>query len=125
MARQDHAAGFRAEFARLLTDFMAEHNVSAIEMARWSGVNRETIKDAAENRRIVRPETIDKIKSAIDTIGLRRRSAVDAKARPATEAMVITSNMPAYTPVIAACRSGMVVLVEGTTVEVYKIEKIR
>lgn len=125
MARQDHAAGFRADFARMLSRFMEEHGVSSIELARWSGVNRETITDAAQNKRAIRPETIDRIKSAIDTISVRRQGASDPRPRAAGDAMVITSSMPAYTPVIAACRSGMVVLVEGTTVEVYKIEKIR
>ncbi len=125
MARQGHAAGFRADFARMLSRFMEENGVSSIELARWSGVNRETITDAAQNKRAVRPETIDRIKSAIDTIQVRRQSAVDPAAKPPGDAMVITASMPAYTPVIAACRSGMVVLVDGQSVEVYKIEQVK
>jgi hypothetical protein len=125
MARQGHAAGFRADFARMLSRFMEENGVSSIELARWSGVNRETITDAAQNKRAVRPETIDRIKAAIDTISVRRQDASDPKPRAAGEAMVLSSTMPAYTAVIAACRSGMVVLVDGTSVEVYRIEKVK
>lgn len=125
MARQDRPTDFRADFARLLTGWMGDNNVSTIELARHAGINRETVKDAAENRRAIRPETAERIRIAMDEIAIRRRSVTAAEAeRPMTDALVLTSNARDYATIAKALRSGTVVLI-GADVEVWKCERVK
>lgn len=125
MPRQRPNADFRTDFSRRLSDFMREHGVSTIELARWSAVNRETIADAAENRRQVRPETIERLSRAMDEIRIRREHAVSGVAADRRgNAMVIAKSQPDYAAVLAATRAGMVVLV-GDEVEVWEMRRVK
>jgi hypothetical protein len=125
MPRQRTSADFRADFSKRLSDFMLEHSVSTVEMSKWSGVNRETIADAADNRRHVRTETIERLSSAMQEIRLRREAA--SSNSPGTHrgnALVIAKSQPDYQPVLAATRAGMVVLV-GDEVEVWELRRVK
>lgn len=125
MARQERPTDFRTDFARMLTNWMEDNSVSTIELARHAGINRETVKDAAENRRAVRPETAERIRIAMDEIAVRRRSVTAAEAeRPLTDALVLTHGTRDYSTVAAALRAGTVVLI-GSDVEVWKCERIK
>lgn len=125
MPRQDHPAGFRADFARLLSDFMRDHQATTIELSRHCGVHRETIAEAAENRRAVRPETMEKIRHAMEQVRVRRQSATDPSASSARDAMVVVRGSPDHARISAALRAGTVVLVEGPSVEVWRCERVK
>lgn len=123
MRSQGQGADFRSDFARRLSEWMRQNSVTAMELSKWSSVNRETIADAAENRRTVRPETMDKIRRAMDEITVRR-SAPAGQERLSTTAMVVTREHPDHGAIAAACRAGTVVMV-GDQVEVWEIRRIR
>ena len=125
MPRQERPSDFRAEFARNLSDWMRSNAVSTIELSKHAGINRETVADAAENRRAIRPETMERIRIAMDELALRRRSITSLAApRPLTAAMVLTHGRPNCAAVASALRAGTVVLI-GSDVEVWKCERAK
>jgi predicted transcriptional regulator len=124
MSRQDRRADFRADFAESLTRWMDDHEVTTIELGRMSGVNRETIADAAQNRRRVRPETIERIRAAMSEIEIRRKGASNAEPISRNSAMVVTIAHPDHAGIVAALSAGTVVVV-GADVQVWECRRIK
>lgn len=124
MPRQDHRADFRSDFADSLTRWMREHEVTTVELGNASGVNRETVADAAQNRRRVRPETIDRIRSAMSDIEVRRKGAASAKPIVRTTALVVAPDHPDHAIILAALSAGTVVVV-GEEVQVWECRRVK
>jgi hypothetical protein len=103
---------------------MRDFSVTSVELGRAAKVNRETVTDAAEERRQVRVETIDKLKSAMDLIRSRRESIGDDPSGDRLDrAAVVTSDQPDYHRIVNLLEAGMVVAICGTEVRVYRTER--
>lgn len=122
MSSQRHQPDFRADFARKVSAFMDEHSCSTIELSREAGVRRETIVDAAENRRDVRPSTIERIASAMEVIKSRRIRVATGQAPVVQSGCVVTESHPHYEELLRMLQQGTIVMVGRGTIKVFLVQ---
>lgn len=121
MARQPISQQIRADFADQLSAWLKSEGISVVRLGQISGVNHETVRDAAENRRAVRPATIGKIKRGMETYE-QSRIAMPSPGEIRTAA-VIQKGDPAYEFVSQAVSNGTLVMIDDKKVRVFTINE--
>lgn len=122
MSSQRHQPDFRADFARKVAAFMSEHSCSTIELSKEAGVRRETVVDAAENRRDVRPSTIERIASAMEVIKARRVRVATGQSPVVQTGCVVTEGHPHYEELLRMLQQGTIVMVGRGTIKVFLVQ---
>lgn len=125
MTRQQERPDFRADFSRRLRSFMDEHACSTIELSKEANVRRETVLDAAENRREMRPATMERLAAAMESIKMRR-VMVGSGERPTVQVgMVVTEDHPSYAELLRLLQHGTIVMAGRTGARVFRVEQVQ
>lgn len=119
MARQPISQQIRADFADRLSRWLRTEGISVVKLGQIADVNHETVRDAAENRRAVRPTTIAKIRRGMETYEQSR--IADPSPGEIRTAAIIQKGDPAYEFVSQAVSNGTLVMIDDKKVRVFTI----
>lgn len=110
------------DFGKQLKEWRKRNRVSVLRISKETGVARETITNIEEDLRQPRDRTLGLLRDYMQSVDEKRTTDVLAPDSDSCPAGVVVPSHPCYKTINALCEFGRIILVNGKTVKVFKVE---
>lgn len=111
------------DFGKQLKSWRKRNRVSVLRISKETGVARETITNIEEDLRQARDRTLSLLRDYMRSVDEERTTDVLASDAESCPAGVVVLSNPCYKTINALCEFGRIILVNGKTVKVFRVEK--